>query len=202
MSLIDKFLDAIKLNDDFDDDDEFLDDDFDDEDDYDDRPKRRFFKKFSDDDDDLDDYDDVRPASKSSAATRETKTAYKPRTAATSTASKPKAANNSKITPMRKKAGASMEVSVIRPTSMEDTREIADTLLDSCTVVLNLEGLDVDVAQRIIDFTCGACYSLNGSLQKISSYIFILTPSDVDISGDFQEILNGAFDIPSMRTNF
>lgn len=202
MSLIDKFLDAIKLNDDFDDDDEFLDDDFDDEDDYDDRPKRRFFKKFSDDDDDLDDYDDVRPASKSSAAARETKAAYKPRTAATSTASKPKAANNSKITPMRKKAGASMEVSVIRPTSMEDTREIADTLLDSCTVVLNLEGLDVDVAQRIIDFTCGACYSLNGSLQKISSYIFILTPSDVDISGDFQEILNGAFDIPSMRTNF
>ena len=95
-----------------------------------------------------------------------------------------------------------MEVNVIRPTSMEDTREIADTLLESCTVVLNLEGLDVDIAQRIIDFTCGACYSLNGSLQKISSYIFILTPVDVDISGDFQEILNGAFDIPSMRNNF
>lgn len=202
MSLIDKFLDAIKLNDDFDDDDEFLDDDFDDDDDYEDRPKRRFFKKFSDDDDDLDDYDDARPASKSSAAAKESKTAYKPRTAATSAAARPKAANNSKITPMRKKSGASMEVSVIRPTSMEDTREIADTLLDSCTVVLNLEGLDVDVAQRIIDFTCGACYSLNGSLQKISSYIFILTPADVDISGDFQEILNGAFDIPSMRTNF
>lgn len=85
---------------------------------------------------------------------------------------------------------------------MEDTREIADTLLDSCTVVLNLEGLDVDVAQRIIDFTCGVCYSLNGSLQKISSYIFILTPADVDVSGDFQEILNGAFNIPSMRSDF
>ena len=63
---------------------------------------------------------------------------------------------------------------MIKPSSMEDTREIADTLIDRCTVVLNLEGIDVDVAQRIIDFSSGACYSIAGSLQKISSYIFIL----------------------------
>ena len=47
-----------------------------------------------------------------------------------------------------------MEVCVIKPASMEDTREIADTLLAGCTVVLNLEGIDVDIAQRIIDFCC------------------------------------------------
>ena len=91
-----------------------------------------------------------------------------------------------------------MEVCVIKPSSMEDTREIADTLIDRCTVVLNLEGIDVDVAQRIIDFSSGACYSIAGSLQKIS----ILTPANVEISGDFQEILSGAFDVPSVRTNF
>lgn len=204
MGLIDKFLDAIKLNDDFDDDDEFLDDDdFDDEDDdYEEsKSKRRFFKKFSDDDD-LEDYDDIKPANKSAAASsaKEQKNAFKARN--TSPATAPKQPKSSKITPMRKKGVSNMEVNVIRPTSMEDTREIADTLLDSCTVVLNLEGLDVDVAQRIIDFTCGVCYSLNGSLQKISSYIFILTPADVDVSGDFQEILNGAFNIPSMRSDF
>ena len=43
-----------------------------------------------------------------------------------------------------------MEVCVIRPTSMEDTREIADTLVDNSTVVLNLEGLDMELAQRIL----------------------------------------------------
>ena len=101
---------------------------------------------------------------------------------------------------MRKKTGSpSMEVNVIRPTSMEDARDIAETLMNNCTVILNLEGLDVEIAQRIIDFTCGACYSLGGSLQKIAGYIYILTPSGVDISGDFQEILNGAFDITSMK---
>lgn len=189
MGLLDKFLDAIKLNDDYDDDDEFFDDDDELEDDFEDeKPKRRFFKKS---DDSFDDYDDDEPARKT--VVKETKPKAKP----------VKAKPSPKVTPIRsKKGGANMEVNVIRPASMEDTREIADTLLDSCTVVLNLEGLDVDIAQRIIDFTCGACYSLGGSLQKISSYIFILTPANVDISGDFQDILNGAFDIPSMRNEF
>ncbi len=95
-----------------------------------------------------------------------------------------------------------MEVCVIKPSSMEDTRDIADTLIAHCTVVLNLEGIDVEVAQRIIDFSSGSCYSIGGGLQKISSYIFILTPDNVEVSGDIQEILSGAFDIPSMRTNF
>ena len=110
----------------------------------------------------------------------------------------------SKITPMRpRKAGqVPMEVKVIRPTSMEDSREIADTLISECTVLLNLEGIDMDVAQRIIDFTCGTCYSLKGRLQKISNYIFILTPEDVDISGDVTSMLGGNFDIPTMRSEY
>lgn len=99
-----------------------------------------------------------------------------------------------------------MEVCVIKPASMEDTREIADTLLAGCTVVLNLEGIDVDIAQRIIDFCCGACYCMSGSLQKVSSYIFILTPSSVEISGDIQDILSGAFDlqisVPIIKENY
>ena len=65
-----------------------------------------------------------------------------------------------------------------------------------------MEGLDLDLAQRIIDFTSGSCYAINGNLQKISNYIFIITPASVDVSGDFQDLLNGAFDIPSMNFNY
>ena len=84
-----------------------------------------------------------------------------------------------------------MEVCVIKPSSMEDTREIADTLVDNSTVILNLEGIDVELAQRIIDFTSGSTYSMNGNLQKISNYIFIATPQSVELSGDFQDLLSG-----------
>ncbi len=100
-----------------------------------------------------------------------------------------------KVTPRPKKSlsAAGMEVCVIKPTSVEDAREITETLLANRTVVLNLEGLDVDIAQRIIDFTSGSCFAISGNLQKISRYIFIITPASVDISGDFQNILNGTF---------
>ena len=108
-----------------------------------------------------------------------------------------------KITPINKPSSsrrmmnsAGMEVCVIKPTSVEDAREITETLLANRTVVLNLEGLDVDIAQRIIDFTSGSCFAIAGNLQKISHYIFIITPASVDISGDFQDIFGNSFEMP------
>ena len=112
---------------------------------------------------------------------------------------KPVKQQPARIMPMRSKKGAAgMEVCVFKPTQFDESREITDTLLNGCTVVLNFEGLDVEIAQRIIDFTSGSCYAIGGNLQKVSNYIFIVTPKSVDISGDFQEILSGAFDIPTI----
>lgn len=101
----------------------------------------------------------------------------------------------SSITRNKKSQGNGMEVCVIKPTSVDDAREITETLLANRTVVLNLEGLDVNIAQRIIDFASGSTFAIDGSLQKISHYIFILTPSSVDISGDIQGYFDGAFDM-------
>ena len=110
-------------------------------------------------------------------------------------------ASPSKVTPLRSvkksnNASSGMEVCVIKPTSIEDAREITETLLSNRAVVLNLENIDLDVAQRIIDFTCGSTYAISGNLQKISNHIFIVTPASVDISGDFQELLSGSFNVP------
>ena len=179
MGVLDRFLNAMKLNDnDGFDDDDFLDDEMDDFEEE--APKKRFFKKQNEEDDlgDLD-MDEKVPSGKA------------------------KTSNSGKISQMRttKKSVAGMEVCVIKPRSMEDTREITDTLLANCTVVLNMEGLDVDIAQRIIDFSSGSCYAIDGNLQKVSNFIFIITPSGVEVSGDFQEILNGV-DMPSLGNKF
>ena len=111
--------------------------------------------------------------------------------------------SSSKITPMRRNkssGGQTMEVCVLRPLSMENTREIADMLIDESTVILNLEGIDVELAQRIIDFASGACYSLGGTLQKVSSYIFVLGPENVDITGDMPNLLGGS--APSISAGY
>lgn len=202
MSFLDKFLDAVKVNDDYDDDD-FLDeadDDFDDE-----KPKKRFFKKLDDDyDDDLD--DDLPPVKNTKKEKKEKKTS-----SATKAAKQPKTQNSSsKVTPMysvKKKtsgssAGSSNEVCVIKPKQFDESTEIVDALLDNCTVILNLEGLDITLAQHIIDFTAGASYAIDGNIKKVSSYIFILTPEGVDITGDSQEILNDIAGSASMYEGF
>lgn len=206
MSFLDKILNAMKLNDDYDDDDDFLDDELDDYEEE--RPKRSFFKKSqSDSFDDLeDDFEDEEPIArktlKQPVKTLKTVNSAKPKTTANFTSAKTASANT-KVSPIRtRKSANDMAVCVVKPRNMEDAREITETLLANCTVVLNMEGLDLDLAQRIIDFTSGSCYAINGNLQKISNYIFIITPSSVDVSGDFQDLLNGAFDIPSMNFNY
>lgn len=170
MGVMDKFLSAMKLNDE--EDDELYDYDYeDDEEPLEEKPKK-----------------------KAAVTTDEDNYEEKPRAKQTP----------AKVTPMKQSRRSStnmggMEVCVIKPTTVEDAREITETLLANRTVVLNLEGLDVDVAQRIIDFTSGSCFAINGNLQKISHYIFIITPASVDISGDFQEILSGSFDVPAFN---
>lgn len=112
---------------------------------------------------------------------------------------KPTRRTSQKVTPIRpvKKAqGSGMEVCVIKPSSVEDAREITETLLDNRAVVLNLEGLNLEISQRIIDFASGSTYAINGNLQMISNYIFIITPASVDISGDFQGVLSSTFSVP------
>lgn len=168
MGVMDKLLNVMKLNDE----EEYYDDDYYDEEDEEIEeaaPKKKFSKVR-----DIDDYEERAPKKNAQP----------------------------KITPMRQPVtrkvpgGSGMEVCVIKPSSVEEAREITETLLSNRTVVLNLEGLDVDVAQRIVDFTSGSCFAIAGNLQKISNYIFIITPSSVDISGDFQDILGGSFDGP------
>ena len=160
MGVLDKFLDVMRLNPE-DEQDDFYEDDF---------------------------YEEETPVIRKNTR-KERKSEEYDESPAIKTKTKP----STKITPMRpvKRQGANgMEVCVIKPTSVEDAREITETLLSNRTVVLNVEGLDIEIAQRIIDFTAGSSFAISGNLQKISNYIFIITPASVDISGDFQNLLD------------
>ena len=172
MGLLDKFLDAVRLNPE-DEEDDFYENDY---------------------------YEDEEPAVIRKNSRKEKKnTEYEE-----PSKSREKSKAAPKITPMRsvKKqgSGSGMEVCVIKPTTVEDAREITETLLSNRTVVLNVEGLDIEIAQRIIDFTAGSCFAISGNLQKISNYIFIITPASVDISGDFQNLLD-SFNTSGLHTD-
>jgi cell division inhibitor SepF len=81
---------------------------------------------------------------------------------------------------------------VFQPQTYEDTQTIIDNLKARKPVIVNLESLNVDVAQRVLDFISGAIYALDGSVRKVSKGIFLLAPKGIDISGNFTSALPGS----------
>lgn len=85
-------------------------------------------------------------------------------------------------TPM---ANNDVSVCVFKPKGFDEAREIAETLLENKIIMLNFEGVDISVAQRVLDVVTGTCIAINGKLQKMSNSIFIATPENVELSGDY-----------------
>jgi cell division inhibitor SepF len=79
---------------------------------------------------------------------------------------------------------SNIELKVVHPSSFDEVGEIADYLIDGCTVVLNLEMLDAVQTVRMLDFLNGVTYSTDGEIKNIAKNTYIITPHNVDISED------------------
>lgn len=80
---------------------------------------------------------------------------------------------------------AKLQVALFKPEKFgEETRNIADELVKTHTVVLNLEHTNKDMARRIIDFLSGVAYANRGKIKKVSANTFLITPNNVDLTGD------------------
>ncbi|MDO5140570.1 MAG: cell division protein SepF [Eubacteriales bacterium] len=164
MSFLNNIVDSFKGNNNEEDDQYYLDEDYYDEDEYDyeeEEPKQGFFSSF---------------ASKKKAqpvpAEEQTKSGI---------------FGSRKVVPIQSASQApNMEVNMKRPKVVNDSKAICDELREGKAVVINLEGVDAAVAQRIIDFTLGSIYSMEGYLEQISAYIFIASPHNIELSGDFK----------------
>lgn len=80
-----------------------------------------------------------------------------------------------------------LRVVVSEPKAFDEVQGLADNLKNRRPVVVNLEKADQELAKRVIDFISGATYALNGSLQKVGSGIFLIVPSNMDISSEISD---------------
>lgn len=167
-----KFMDFLRLTDpeeDFDDD--LFDEE--DDDDYYEPPKKKSRAKAEPAYEEDDDYDDYIPKRSKAKPTK------------VSSPSKLVSINS------RNNNRGGNQVYVIKPQEFNEAQRVTDYLKEGRTIVINMEGIEVHAAQRIIDFIGGACYALDGSLQAISANIFIAAPHNIDVTGDLRdEILN------------
>lgn len=72
----------------------------------------------------------------------------------------------------------------LSPQTFADAKVLADDIKASVPVIMNLRGVDRDLARRLIDFASGVCYSLDASMEKLASQVFLLTPEAVEVSGE------------------
>lgn len=88
-------------------------------------------------------------------------------------------------------SAASVKVVIAKPKHYEEATSICDDLKARKIVVVNTSELDAKIAQRLLDFMGGASYVLGGELQEIERGVYILSPSNVDVSNDLKSELTG-----------
>jgi cell division inhibitor SepF len=81
-------------------------------------------------------------------------------------------------------ASANVKVHLVVPRSFNDAQSIADRFKDATPVILNLQGADTELSKRLIDFSSGLTYALNGGMQRIADKVFLLTPQNVEVSAE------------------
>jgi cell division inhibitor SepF len=76
------------------------------------------------------------------------------------------------------------KVHLVAPAQFADAQEIGDRLKANQPVIVNLQNVERDLARRMIDFCSGAAYALGGSMDKVADQVFLLTPSNVEVSAE------------------
>jgi cell division inhibitor SepF len=79
---------------------------------------------------------------------------------------------------------SSVRVHLVLPRSFNDAQQIADRFKQGIPVILNLQNADGELSKRLIDFTSGLTYALNGGMQRVADKVFLLTPRNVEVSAE------------------
>jgi cell division inhibitor SepF len=80
--------------------------------------------------------------------------------------------------------GGDVRVHFVAPKSFNDVQDVADKFKDAIPVILNLQSTDTDLSKRLIDFSSGLTYALDGGMQRIADKVFLLTPRNVEVSAE------------------
>ncbi len=73
-------------------------------------------------------------------------------------------------------------VAVFAPRSFADVTEIADALRSRQVVIVNVQGADRNLLQRVVDFTSGVAYTIDGRIQKLAEAIYLIVPAGVNVN--------------------
>ena len=107
-----------------------------------------------------------------------------------------------KVVPMQQAQGNSIKMVISQPTTFEQSDEICSFIKEKKSVIVNLEYVNKDVARRIVDFISGGVYALDGYIQKISNSIFLVAPSNYEITNEMaREEMKSKLSVSWLKNN-
>ena len=112
--------------------------------------------------------------------------------------------NNNKVVsmPQSQVQGQAIKMVISQPTTFEQSDEICSFLKEKKSVIVNLEYVNKDVARRIVDFISGGVYALDGYIQKVSNSIFLVAPSNYEITNDMgREEMRNKLSVSWLKNN-
>ena len=109
--------------------------------------------------------------------------------------------NNNKVVTMPGQ-GQPIRMVISQPTTFEQSDEICSFLKEKKSVIVNLEYVNKDVARRIVDFISGGVYALDGYIQKVSNSIFLVAPSNYEITNEMaREEMKNKLSVSWLKNN-
>ena len=110
--------------------------------------------------------------------------------------------NNNKVVNMPQQGGQAIKMVISQPTAFEQSDEICAFLKERKSVIVNLEYVNKDVARRIVDFISGGVYALDGYIQKVSNSIFLVAPSNYEITNEMaREEMKSKLSVSWLKNN-
>ena len=109
---------------------------------------------------------------------------------------------NNKVVNMPQTQANAIKMVISQPTTFEQSDEICSFLKEKKSVIVNLEYVNKDVARRIVDFISGGVYALDGYIQKVSNSIFLVAPSNYEITNDMaREEMKSKLSVSWLKNN-
>lgn len=107
-----------------------------------------------------------------------------------------------KVVPINNAQSQSIKMVISQPTTFEQSEEICSLLKEKKSVIVNLEYVNKDVARRIVDFISGGVYALDGHIQKISNSIFLIAPTNYEITNEMaREEIKSKLSVSWLKNN-
>lgn len=91
---------------------------------------------------------------------------------------------NSKVLSIH--SSQSTKIVIIKPTNYNEAVEICDNLKNRKVCLINMSNIESSIAQRLLDFIAGASYALDGVLEQVNTGVYVLSPSNIEVSNELK----------------